>query len=90
MDQLGETKEDHPTQKPVELFKRPMLWHLKQGEVCWEPFCGSGTALIAAEVTGRRCFAMEREPAYVDQAVARWERFTGRKSEKVIAAAVAS
>ncbi|MEO8539164.1 MAG: DNA modification methylase [bacterium] len=83
VDQVGETKEDHPTQKPVELFKRPMLWHLKPGEIAYEPFSGSGTSLIAAETTGRRCFAMEREPAYVDVAVARWEQFTGQQAERV-------
>ena len=83
VDQVGETKEEHPTQKPVELFKRPMLWHLKNDELCYEPFSGSGTAIIAAEMTGRRSFAVEREPAYVDVAVARWERFTGRTAERV-------
>lgn len=83
VDQVSETKEDHPTQKPVELFKRPMLWHLKQGEICWEPFSGSGSAIIAAETTGRRCFAMEKEPAFVDVAIQRWERFTGRTAERV-------
>jgi DNA modification methylase len=86
IDQVGETNEDHPTQKPVELFKRPMLWHLKPGELAFEPFSGSGTALIAAETTRRRCFAIEKEPAYVDCAVARWERFTGRTAELVRAA----
>lgn len=83
VDQVGKTKEDHPTQKPVELFRRPMLWHLKKGELCWEPFSGSGTAIIAAEMTDRRCFAMEREPAYVDAAVERWQRFTGKTAERV-------
>lgn len=83
VDQLGETKEDHPTQKPVELFKRPMLWHLKPGEVAFEPFSGSGTAIIAAETTRRRCYAIEKEAAYVDVAVSRWESFTGRKAELV-------
>lgn len=82
VDQVGETKEQHPTQKPVELFKRPMLWHLKPGEIAYEPFSGSGTALIAAETTRRRCYAIEKEPAYVDVAVARWERFTGRTAER--------
>src|SRR5688572_5519707 len=83
VDQVGETKEDHPTQKPVELFKRPMLWHLKKGELAFEPFSGSGTAIIAAEMTGRRCYAIEQEPSYVDVAVARWEHFTGKQAERI-------
>jgi DNA modification methylase len=60
-----------------------MVWHLKPGELAYEPFCGSGTALIAAEFSGRRCFAIEKEPAYVDVAVARWERFTGKTAQRV-------
>ena len=83
VEQKGEGDTGHPTQKPVELFRRPLLWHLKKGDLCYEPFLGSGTAIIAAEMTERRCYAMEREPAYVDVAVARWEAFTGRKAERV-------
>ena len=83
VDQKGEQDGIHPTQKPVELFKRPLLWHLKKGELCYEPFLGSGTCLIAAEMTERRCYAMEQEPGYVDVAVRRWEQFTGRMAERV-------
>lgn len=83
VDQKGEQDGTHPTQKPVELFKRPLLWHLKKGELCYEPFLGSGTCLIAAEMTERRCFAMEQDPRYCDVAVARWESFTGRKAERI-------
>lgn len=72
---------EHPTQKPVELFARPMRKHTKAGDVCFEPFSGSGSQLIAAEQLGRRCFAMELEPTFVDVAVRRWEAFTGRKAE---------
>jgi DNA modification methylase len=67
----------HPTQKPVELIRRPVTWHTQPGGLMYEPFSGSGTALIAAEQTGRRCYALEQSPAFVDAAVARWERFTG-------------
>lgn len=70
----------HPTQKPVELFAIPMRNHTRSGEVVYEPFSGSGSQLIAAEQLGRRCYAMELEPKYVDVAVARWEKFTGRKA----------
>jgi DNA modification methylase len=45
----------------------------------YEPFSGSGSQLIAAERLRRRCYAMELEPTFVDVAVTRWERFTGKK-----------
>jgi DNA modification methylase len=81
---------EHPTQKPVEIFARPMRKHTRPGAVCFEPFSGSGSQLIAAEQLGRRCFAMELEPTFVEVAVRRWEAFTGRKAERVAASAVAS
>ncbi len=71
------TGNEHPTQKPVEIFARPMRKHTKPGEVCYEPFSGSGSQLIAGEQEGRRVFAMEISPVFVDVAVRRWERFTG-------------
>jgi DNA modification methylase len=70
----------HPTQKPVELIRRPIEYHTRVGEIIYEPFCGSGTALIAAEMTGRTCYALEISPAFCDAATRRWERFTGRKA----------
>ena len=60
-----EEKFDHPTQKPVELMRRPILNHLKRGEMIYEPFLGSGTTLVAAERTGRVGRAIELEPKYV-------------------------
>ncbi len=71
---------EHPTQKPVEIFARPMRKHTQVGDICFEPFSGSGSQIIAAETLGRRCFAMELEPAFVDAAVRRWEAFTGEKA----------
>jgi DNA modification methylase len=68
---------EHPCQKPVELFARPMRKHTKPGDLVLEPFCGSGTQLIAAEVTGRRCAAIELEPVFVEVAIRRWESATG-------------
>jgi DNA modification methylase len=76
-----EPRTGHPTQKPVELFARPIRAHTLPGDVVLEPFAGSGSQIIAAEQTGRRCFAVEQDPAYVDLAVARWETFTGRDAE---------
>ena len=69
---------DHPTMKPVELQRRCIEYHTAPGELIYEPFSGSGTAIIAAEMTGRRCYALELSPAFVDVAVLRWQRFTGK------------
>jgi len=69
----------HPTIKPVELFRRPIGWHTTPGGLIYEPFSGSGTAIIAAEQTGRRCFAMELSPAFVDVACERYRLFSGRE-----------
>ena len=78
-----DAKTGHGTQKPVECMKRPIENNSVAGDAVYEPFSGSGTTLIAAEITGRRCFAMELNPAYVDLAIARWEAFTGRRAVKV-------
>ena len=77
IDQRFESFGIHPTQKPVELFMRPIEYHTEPGEIVYEPFSGSGTQIIAAERTGRVCYAVEQEPSYVDVAVKRWEAFTG-------------
>jgi DNA modification methylase len=77
------TKTEHPTSKPVQVFEIPMRQHAKPGELCYEPFSGSGSQLIAAEKTGRRCYAIEISPVYCDVAVRRWEEFTGKKAERV-------
>lgn len=71
---------EHPTQKPVEVFARPIRKHTKIGDVVFEPFSGSGTQLIAAEMLGRRCRAMEVSPPFVDVAVRRWQHYTGREA----------
>lgn len=70
----------HGTQKPVRLFEIPILNHTAAGEAMYDAFCGSGTAIIAAEKTGRVCYAMEIDPKYVQAAVTRWEAFTGQKA----------
>lgn len=75
---------EHPTQKPVEIFARPIRKHTRIGDVCFEPFSGSGSQLIAAEQLQRRCYAMEISPIFVDVGVKRWEAFTGRKAERVL------
>jgi DNA modification methylase len=78
IDQVGEQDGIHPTQKPVEIFRRPIGWHTRRGEIVLEPFSGSGTQIIAAEEQGRRCFAMEVSAAFVDVALRRWELATGK------------
>ena len=75
-----EQKFDHPTQKPVELMRRPILNHTKRGELVYELFLGSGTTLAAAELTERTCYGMELDPKYVDVFVQRWEQLSGEKA----------
>ncbi len=70
----------HGTQKPVRLFEIPLLNHTGAGDAVYDPFCGSGTALIAAEKLGRACYALEIDPKYVQAAITRWEGFTGLKA----------
>jgi len=65
----------HPTQKPTALFTRPIENHTKSGDLVYEPFSGSGTQIIAAEMTARRCNAIEIAQAYVEVAVERWQTF---------------
>lgn len=73
-----EEKTPHPTQKPVELIRRAILNHTKPSDGLYDPFLGSGTAIAAAEVTGRICFGLELDPAYVDVIVTRWQNLTGK------------
>lgn len=73
----GADRPDHPTPKPLEVFEIPMEQHTKPGDVCYEPFAGSGTQIIAAEKLGRRCIAMEVSPHYCDLIVRRWIHLVG-------------
>ena len=75
-----EQKFDHPTQKPVDLMRRPLLNHTKRGEAVYEPFLGSGTTLAAAEITERVCWGIELDPKYVDVVITRWQTITGGKA----------
>ena len=72
-----DAKTVHGTQKPVECMRRPIENNSSPGQAVYEPFMGSGTTLIAAEISGRVCFGIELNPAYVDVAVERWQQFTG-------------
>ena len=75
---LPRSSPDHPTTKPVALVEAHLRNSSRRGSVGYDPFLGSGTTLIASERLGRRCYAMELEPRYVDVAVRRWQRFAGR------------
>jgi DNA modification methylase len=68
----------HPTSKPPRLFEIPMELHTRPGDLVFEPFCGSGSQIIAAERLGRRCRGLEIQPLFVDAAIRRWQRMTGR------------
>jgi DNA modification methylase len=70
----------HSTQKPVECMRRPIGNNSKPGDAVYEPFSGSGTTIIAAELENRRCYAVELSPEYVDVAVLRWQAFTGKQA----------
>lgn len=61
----------HPTCKPCKLFTLPMEMHTQPGDICYEPFSGSGSQLVAAEQLGRRCYAIEKSPPFVAVAVER-------------------
>ena len=63
----------HPTVKPVDLVADAILDVTNRGEIILDPFCGSGTSLIAAQRTARRCFAIELDPGYVQLAARRFE-----------------
>ena len=69
---------DHPTPKPLDAFGIPMRQHVERGGLCYEPFSGSGSQIMAGEANGRRVYAMEISPAYVDVAVERWQAATDR------------
>ncbi len=70
----------HPTQKPLAVFERPIEYHTQPGDLCYEPFAGSGTQFIAAERLSRRCYGMELDPHYGSVVLARWEAFSGEEA----------
>ncbi|MER9355541.1 site-specific DNA-methyltransferase [Mesorhizobium sp. M0514] len=80
IDKPMKSETGHSTQKPVECMKRPIENNSKPGQAVYEPFSGSGTTIIAGEMTGRVVYAIELNPAYVDVAVTRWQSFTGEQA----------
>lgn len=80
IDKPRKSETGHSTQKPVECMKRPIENNSSPGQAVYEPFSGSGTTIIAGEMTGRIIYAMELSPVYVDVAVNRWQEFTGERA----------
>lgn len=80
IDKPQKSETGHSTQKPIECMKRPIENNSSPGQAVYEPFSGSGTTIIAGEMTGRGVHAIELSPAYVDVAVERWQNFTGNKA----------
>ncbi|MBF0153242.1 MAG: DNA modification methylase [Magnetococcales bacterium] len=74
----GDDRPEHPTPKPLDCFAIPMRQHVEPGGLCYEPFSGSGSQIMAGEQTGRRVYAMEISPVYVDVAVKRFIQATGK------------
>ena len=77
MSEEGKLLDLHPTVKPVKLVADALLDCSARGDVVLDNFLGSGTTLLAAERTGRRCFGIELDPLYVDVAIRRWQAYTG-------------
>lgn len=73
----------HPTQKPLPLAEYFIKTYSNEGEIVLDLFGGSGTTLIAADQTGRKCYMMELNPHYCDIILARWEKFTGKKATRI-------
>ena len=78
IDKPQKSETGHSTQKPVECMKRPIENNSSPGQAVYEPFSGSGTTILAGEMTGRCVYAIELNPAYVDVGVKRWCDFTGK------------
>jgi hypothetical protein len=80
---LGRTTDEgnllalHPTVKPVALIADAILDVTTRNGLVLDPFLGSGSTIMAAERTGRRCYGLELEPLYVDTALRRWQSYTG-------------
>ena len=83
IDKPKKSETGHSTQKPIECMERPIRNNSKPGDLVYEPFSGSGTTIIACERTGRKCRAVELNPAYVAIAIQRWADATGKEPCKL-------
>jgi len=73
----------HPTMKPLALIERAISSSTAPGQLVVDPFLGSGTAIIAAQRTGRVCYGMDLEPRYCDVILARWEAMSGQTARRI-------
>lgn len=80
---LGDDRFGHATPKPVDMIARLVKSSCPDGGVVYEPFLGTGSTLLACDITGRRCLGVEIEPRYVDIVLHRWEKQTGARAEKI-------
>ena len=80
IDKPKKSETGHSTQKPIECMKIPIENNSSIGQAIYEPFSGSGTTIIASEITNRICYAIELNPLYVDVAIKRWQDFTGKNA----------
>jgi len=74
----------HPTVKPVAMVADAIMDVSSRGEIVLDGFLGSGTTVIAAERTGRRCFGLEFDPLYVDIIIRRWQALTGNHARHAL------
>ena len=82
--ELGNIRKDHPATFPIELPSKYIKAITDKYEIIVDPFLGSGSTLIAAEKTKRKCYGMELDAKYCDVIVKRWEDFTGKKATREI------
>ena len=73
----------HPTIKPLQIISDKIKICSNKCGIVVDCFCGSGSTLIAAEHLGRKCYAMELDPKYIDVIIERWENLTGQKAVKI-------
>ena len=73
----------HPTMKPVGLLRRLILNSSRRGDTIYDPFLGSGSTLMAAEQTKRRCIGVEIDPHYCQVVIDRFERLTGTAAKEL-------
>ena len=71
----------HPTQKPVDLISKAIMNNTTPTGIVMDLFLGSGSSIIGAEKTNRRCYGMEIDPNYCDIVIKRWEIYTGLKAK---------
>lgn len=76
----GDERQGHATPKPVDMMARVMRSSLPKGGLCVEPFGGSGSTLMGAELSGRTCYTMELQEKYVDVIVKRWQNYTNEQA----------